>query len=278
MNADTSIALEDTFADVISKAQRGLGISDSEVAKKARIDAGALRNLRGGQFDELALFRIAPVLGLGARALCDLAQEQYQPAAREIDGLAIFNTPFQDMRVNAFFVWDPQSRQCVAFDTGADCAPMLACMKDEGLTVKLILLTHAHPDHIADLARLMKATGAPVYISDREAAPGAAPIGQGKKFEVGKMKIESLLTWGHSRGGMTYFVTGLSQPIAIVGDSIFAGSMGGGNVSYKDAVQNNLQKILKLPDETIICPGHGPLTTVGEEKEHNPFFAGQQSF
>jgi len=51
--------------------------------------------------------------------------------------------------------------------------------------------------------------------------------------------------------------------------------MGGGNVSYDDALRNNLEKILTLPDETIICPGHGPMTTVGEEKQHNPFFAGQ---
>ncbi len=273
-----TIPLEDNFSDVISKAQRGLGISDSEVAEKARIDATALRKLRGGHFDELALFRVAPVLGLAARALCDLAQEHYQPEAREIDGLAMFNTRFHDMRVNAFLVWDPQSHEAVAFDTGADCGEMLARIKKEELTVKLILLTHAHPDHVADLARLVKATRAPVYISSRESAPGTEGISEGRKFEVGKLKIDSLSTWGHSRGGMTYFVTGLSRPVAIVGDSIFAGSMGGGNVSYKNAVRNNLEKILTLPDETIICPGHGPLTTVGEEREHNPFFAGQLSF
>ena len=73
---------------------------------------------------------------------------------------------------------------------------------------------------------------------------------------------------------MTYVVNGLSRKLAIVGDAIFAGSMGGGNVSYRDALQTNLDKILTLPDETIICPGHGPMTTVGEEKKHNPFFAG----
>jgi len=89
------------------------------------------------------------------------------------------------------------------------------------------------------------------------------------------LKIKALLTWGHSRGGMTFFVAGLARPVAIVGDSIFAGSMGGGNVSYKDAIKNNLEKILTLPNETVICPGHGPLTTVGEEKQHNPFFAGR---
>jgi len=60
-----------------------------------------------------------------------------------------------------------------------------------------------------------------------------------------------------------------------VGDSLFAGSMGGGNVSYQDALRNNLEKILTLPDSTIICPGHGPMTTVAQEKQHNPFFAGK---
>jgi hydroxyacylglutathione hydrolase len=273
-----AIPLEDNFADIIGKAQRGLGLSDSEVAKRARVDASALRKLRGGQFDELALFRVAPVLGLGGRALCDLAQEQYQPAVREIDGLAMFTTPFHDMRVNAFLLWDPRCREAVAFDTGADCSGMLARIRKEDLIVKLILLTHAHPDHIADLAKLVKATGASVHISSRESTSGAEPIKEGEEFEVGRLKIQALLTWGHSRGGMTFFVTGLSQPVAIVGDSIFAGSMGGGNVSYKDAVKNNLEKILTLPDETIICPGHGPLTTVGEEKEHNPFFAGHVTF
>jgi hydroxyacylglutathione hydrolase len=269
------ISLEDNFADVLSKAQRGLEISDADLAEKARVEPNALRKLRAGHFDELALFRVAPVLGLGARALAELAQNKYQPTAGEINGLAMFNTPFHDMRVNAFLVWDPRSRETVAFDTGSDCGSMLDRIKKEKLKVKLVLLTHAHADHIADLTRLVKATNAPVYISARESAPGADAIGDGATFEVGALKIQSLLTWGHSRGGMTFFVTGLSQPLAIVGDSIFAGSMGGGNVSYKDALRNNLEKILTLPDNTIICPGHGPLTTVGDEKKHNPFFAGR---
>ena len=66
---------------------------------------------------------------------------------------------------------------------------------------------------------------------------------------------------------------GLARPVAVVGDSIFAGSMGGGNVSYGDAVKNNVDQILTLPATTVICPGHGPLTSVGEELKGNPFFA-----
>jgi glyoxylase-like metal-dependent hydrolase (beta-lactamase superfamily II) len=121
----------------------------------------------------------------------------------------------------------------------------------------------------------VKDTRAPVYLSERESAPIAQPIPEGKTFSLGKLSIESRLTWGHSKGGMTYVVDGLKRPVAVVGDSLFAGSMGGGAVSYNDALKNNLEKILTLPDGTILCPGHGPMTTVGEEKEHNAFFAGQ---
>jgi hydroxyacylglutathione hydrolase len=152
---------------------------------------------------------------------------------------------------------------------------MLRRATKENLQVKLILLTHAHPDHVADLPRLREKTGAHVFAPARETVPGAEPIEEGRRFRLGGLDIEARLTWGHSPGGLTYVVTGLARPVAVVGDSLFAGSMGGGNVSYEQAVRNNVEKILTLPPETIICPGHGPMTTVGEEKEHNPFFAGK---
>src|SRR5205807_2158442 len=192
------IPLEDNVGDIIGKAQRGLGISDSKLAEKARVNSEAIGKLRDGDFDEAAL-----------------------------------------------------------------------------LNVQLSLLTHAHADHVADLPRLREETGAEVFTPAREPVPGAEPIEEGKQFRLANLQIDTRLTWGHSPGGMTYVVTGLARPIAIVGDSLFAGSMGGGNVSYRDALRNNLEKILTLPEETIICPGHGPMTTVGEEKVHNPFFAGK---
>lgn len=270
------IPLEDNFSDIISKAQRGLRLSDTELAEKARVSSQKIRELREGAFDELALLRVAGALGLSARALSDVATDAWRPPkVGEIDGLAQFNTQYHDMAVNAYLLWDPASRGAAAFDTGADCGAMLSFAGRKKVSIKMILLTHAHPDHVADLPRLREQTGASVYVSEQEPVPGAEPINEGKNFKLGKLDITTRLTWGHSRGGMSYFVTGLSRPVAIVGDSLFAGSMGGGNVSYEDAVQNNLKKILTLPDETIICPGHGPMTTVGEEKVHNPFFAGQ---
>ncbi len=270
----TMIPLEDNFADIIGKAQRGLGLSDTQLAEKARVNSQTVRKLREGEFDELTVLRIAPVLGLAARALCELATGRWQPPKiGEIDGLAQFATRYHDMAVNSYLVWDRSSREAAAFDTGADCAGMLKLATKENLSIELILLTHAHSDHVADLPRLREETGAEVFAPEREPVPGAEKIDEGKRFRVGKIDIEARLTWGHSPGGMTFVVTGLGRPVAIVGDSLFAGSMGGGTVSYNDAVRNNLEKILTLPDETIICPGHGPMTTVREEKRHNPFFA-----
>jgi hydroxyacylglutathione hydrolase len=270
------IPLEDNVADIIGKAQRGLRISDTELAEKARVSSQKIRQLRDGQFDELAILRVAPVLGLAARALCELAKGEWYPKkvdARE--GLAQFNTHYHDMAVNAYLVWDPASRAAAAFDTGADSSEMVRFAGREKLSVKFILLTHAHADHVADLPRLREETRAEVFTPAREPVPGAEPIEEGKRFRLGKLEIDTQSTWGHSSGGLTYVVIGHPRKIAIVGDSLFAGSMGGGNVSYDDALQNNLEKILTLPDDTIICPGHGPMTTVGEEKQHNPFFAGK---
>jgi hydroxyacylglutathione hydrolase len=269
-----AIPLEDNVSDVIGKAQRGLGISDSQLAERAGVTADRVRSLRAGDFDDDAIERVAPVLKLNAAALRKLASGNWNPEPiGEIDGLAQFNTTYHDITVNAYLVWDPATRDAVAFDTGADCGEMLRRIDEKKLSVRLILLTHAHPDHVADLRRLKKATGAPVYISDLEPEEGAQTIAEGKRFRAGSLKIEARQTSGHSPGGLTYVVNGLARPIAIVGDSLFAGSMGGGNVSYEDALRNNREKILTLPDETIVCPGHGPLTTVGKEKQDNPFFA-----
>jgi len=270
------IPLEDNAADIIGKAQRCLGISDSELAKKADVSAQTIRKLREGVFDESALLSVTPILGLDGHALCELAKGEWHPKKIEsFDGLAQFNTDYRGMAVNAYLVWDPAGRAAAAFDTGGDSSEMVRFAKHHKLDVQLILLTHAHPDHVADLPCLREETGADVFTPAREPVPGAEPIEEGKQFRLGNLQIDTRLTWGHSPGGMTYVVTGLPRPIAIVGDSLFAASMGGGNVSYPDAFRNNLEKILTLPDETIICPGHGPMTTVGEEKEHNPFFVGK---
>ena len=268
------IELEDNAGDIVGKAQRGLGISDSELAKKSGVSANAIGKARDGQAEEATLRAIAPALDLDAKALIDLAQGKWKPDALEnFEGLAQFTSSYSGMLVNAYLLWDPESKHAIAFDTGADSSPLVKLATKENLSIKMILLTHAHPDHVADLPRLREETGAQIFAPAREPVPGTEEIEEGKHFRLGKIDIEARLTWGHSPGGITFVATGLARPIAIVGDSMFAGSMGGGSISYNDAVKNNLEKILTLSDETIICPGHGPMTSVGEEKKHNPFFA-----
>lgn len=273
----TLIPLEDQHLDILGKAQRGLGLSDE--ALQARVPAvtpAALDHLRSGATDAPALATLAalaPAVGLSATALIVTARKTWRPAPVTLDGLAQFNTAYEDMTVNAYLVWDPATRDAAVFDTGADVTPLLAHAAALGLRIRLILLTHTHEDHVADLPRLLAATSAPAWVHPLEPFPGAQPLSPGQKFILGTLRIEIRHTHGHSAGGVTYLVHGLARPLAIVGDAIFAGSMGGGKVSYADALATNREHILTLPDDTVLAPGHGPLTTLGEEKLHNPFIA-----
>jgi hydroxyacylglutathione hydrolase len=267
------IPLEDKFADIVGKAMRGLKLSAAAVAARAGLSESAVSALGDGSFDAASARAVAPVLGLGAEALVAAGLETWKPHPVSVSGLACFNTVFEDMTVNSYLAYDKSSAAAVAFDTGADCSAMLAFIEKEKLSLKLILLTHTHADHILDLAKLHGATGAPAFTSDREPTPGADPISPGQSFACGALSIEARSTWGHSQGGLTYVIRGLERPVAVVGDAVFAGSMGGGGVSYADALRTNRISILSLADNTVLCPGHGPLTTVGEEKTHNPFFS-----
>jgi glyoxylase-like metal-dependent hydrolase (beta-lactamase superfamily II) len=267
------IPLEDTFSDVIGKAQRGLKLNDEELASRAGSAPEELTRLKSGEFNESVARQVARPLGLGPERLVVLGRKAWYPKPTDnVSGLASFNTPYEDMTVNSYLVWDPATKHAAVFDTGADATPMLRFAKEKGLSIKLILLTHTHVDHIADFQRLKAETGAAAYVGEAEGFAEAEPFQEGKVFSLGHLKIETRQTSGHARGGITYVIGGLSRPIAVVGDAIFASSMGGGVVSYEEALRNNRQKIFTLPDDTILCPGHGPLTTVGEEKRHNPFY------
>lgn len=272
------IPIEDFFEDIITKMMRGRRITEAELSSKTGVPTDVLARLCRGEFcDEDALKKVARVLDLDVDALTIAASKAWAPRMVSLDGLEIFNAAYRDMRVNSFLIWDPETKVAAIFDTGTNSLPMVERAKQLGLTIESIFLTHTHNDHVADLQRLDAALDSNVrkYCNSTEPWPGTEPFDEGAEFSIGNLKVETRTTWGHSPGGTTYVISGLAEPVAVVGDAMFAGSMGGGLVSWDDAWKTNREKIMTLPDETILCPGHGPMTTVGEEKRHNPFFAGE---
>ena len=267
------IPLEDNFTDILGKAQRGLGLGDGELARRAGISVERLGAVKAGEVDEAVIRRLAGAMGLGGEALVAIARGAWRPReVGPVEGLAMFTTPFGEMTVNAYVVYDAGSGEGVAFDTGTEAGGMVEMIRGRGLRVGMVLLTHVHSDHVMSLVRLSDATGARAWVSQREPMRGAEVFEDGKVWKVGGLRIEARRTSGHARGGTTYVVAGLGRGVAVVGDALFAGSMGGGMVSYEEALRTNRAGIFTLGDEMIVGPGHGPLTTVGEEKLHNPFF------
>jgi glyoxylase-like metal-dependent hydrolase (beta-lactamase superfamily II) len=267
------VPLEDRLSDVLGKAARGLNLDAAALAARTGVAESSIQSTLDGNASAAVLAKIAPALGLHLPSLEALASDIIKPAPVHLDGIAGFNTPFDDMTVNSFLVWDPISREAAAFDTGADVTDLLAFANQKHLTIKLILITHSHGDHIFDLDRLKERTGAPAWTGEKEPVDGATSFQPRKTFSVGSLQIETRLTWGHCNGGVTYVISGLERPVAIVGDALFAASMGGGKVSYADALRTNRECLFSLPDNTVVCPGHGPVTSIGEERNHNPFFA-----
>jgi glyoxylase-like metal-dependent hydrolase (beta-lactamase superfamily II) len=149
---------------------------------------------------------------------------------------------------------------------------MLAALERRSLRLKAVFLTHTHGDHVFEMDRLCSKTGAAAFVNALESISGAQTFEAGQEWALGSLRVASRLTAGHSKGGTTFVVGGLERPVAMVGDALFAGSMGGGMVSYSEALRTNRQEIFTLPDETVLCPGHGPLTTVAWEKGWNPFY------
>jgi len=278
------IPLEDNYTDVLGKAQRGLTLTDEQIAARAEVSLADLAALKAGQFNEPVARRVARHLKLHPAALVHLAAKKYYPTHPLFrTGFAAFNAPYADMTVNSYIIWDHKNRHAAILDPAASGDALIAFLNAEKLSLRHIFLTHAHEDHIADLDKVLAAfntkTTPPVeiWISEREAAevPRAKPFPDNAIFHIGNIPLRSYPTTGHSPGGATYYTDALSYPLAIVGDSLFAASMGGAPDAraYEAAVKNNWKHILSLPNNTVLACGHGPLTTVAQEKKHNPFFA-----
>jgi hydroxyacylglutathione hydrolase len=273
-----SIPLEDAVTDIVGKAQRGLGLSDADLANRIGIEVGgldAVKQVRGVAFAEVE--KLAQALELGPKTLVAIAEGKYAPTVTlPKTGFFQATTTYGDMTVNSYLVWDPETGLAAAFDTGADCAPLIEELKKRNLTLQDVYLTHTHVDHVVELDRLIEKAGGSVGVHVNEAEPldHAATFKPGVTFSLGKLHFETRDTSGHSAGGTTYHVHGLDRPLAIVGDALFAGSVGGIKADYRAGLKLIRDNILSAQDGTILAPGHGPLTTVAQEKTSNPFFPG----
>jgi len=197
------------------------------------------------------------------------------------------------LAVNAYVVEDPADRKAFVVDPGGDGEALLAEIGRLGVTVEMILLTHGHFDHVGAVGLLRERTGSPVLVhpEDVERMLGARRQGllfglrvpdppkpdrlveDGDTVSFGGREFRVAHTPGHTPGCVCYIADGM----AFVGDLIFAGSIGrtdlpGGD--YDTLIESVRKRIFTLPDETVLFPGHGPATTVGEEKRSNPFFTG----
>lgn len=274
------IPLEDSWLDVIRKASRGQHLTEATLASRAGMMVAEATRLLGVETDPVPdsalLDKAAGALGLDRASLLALSRGEYHPGEIALPkGTALFTSDWGGMQVHSYLAWDEATREAVAFDTGADATDLLAFLQDHGLTLRLLLLTHGHGDHLFEMDRILEKTGAEAWIGEGEGVLGITSFAPGKEFRIGSLRIATRLTKGHAPGGITYVIGGLERPVAVVGDALFAGSMGGPMVSYDDCLRTNREEILSLPPQTILCPGHGPLTTVALERQHNPFFAGK---
>ena len=274
-------ALEDAYEDIIAKAQRGHGLSDLELMERSGLSMMEIEAAKSGHFDTDAAPRLAEALELNPEALTAIGAGEYQPKVTLPEGVRSFTTPapvpgYEEMTVNSYLVFDPETKDAALFDTGTSLAEPTKVVLDLGLTVKYVVLTHTHDDHIEALEEARETFKEARFLCpEGELLDDTNRIRSGNKFTIGKLQAEARLTPGHSPAGTTYFITGLETPVAVVGDAIFAGSVGGmGAEVYAHALDSIRQHILGEAPETVILPGHKSATTVGQELKHNPFFAG----
>jgi hydroxyacylglutathione hydrolase len=200
--------------------------------------------------------------------------------------------PVGPLQCNCSVIGDEATHEAVVVDPGADIAHVLDTVQRHGLKVTQILITHGHIDHVGGAMKLRQATGAPIWINKEDspqlkmlemqaawigvAHPGEviidASLDEGTAVHAGGIAGTVLHTPGHTEGSTCiYFPT---EKKLIAGDTLFAGSIGrtdlpGGN--FEKIMKSLQDRLMTLPEEVIVIPGHGPATTIGQEKESNPF-------
>jgi len=255
------------------------GIAPEAAAGAAGLNTADYRSFeRSGTFTKQPNWvPLAELVGLNGAKLERIAKgwlppEQDLSRWRE---LLVITTGDGEMTVNCFLAWDEVTREAALFDTGFDMAPIVRELETNELQLRHIFITHTHSDHVAGLDGLRaKYPKAILHTDDK----GALPQHKNRRndcIHLGSLRITNRETPGHADDGVTYLIGNWSEDaphVAVMGDALFAGSAGGAGDLWAVASRAIREQILGLPADTLLCPGHGPLTTVAEEKANNPFF------
>jgi glyoxylase-like metal-dependent hydrolase (beta-lactamase superfamily II)/plasmid maintenance system antidote protein VapI len=276
-----TIKLEDELGDVLEKARDGKDWSQTDLARTAQVSPDVIAQIENYETvpDDNTIINLARVLDLHPPSLIDLARGNWVPLPPTPDPekfeVVCLNLLVGSYPVKCYLLICRETRSSAVIDTGGNPDAVIKKATELGLKPEKILLTHAHFDHAGGLEKLDKAFACPAWIDKKEPKPSGSRnykyIADGEILKLGKINIEILFTPGHTPGGVSYKV----GDTVFSGDSIFAGSMGRANSSWPRLFDSITQKLLTLPDKTRLFPGHGPATTVREEKMHNPFFFGK---
>ena len=270
--------LEDHWGDVVRKARAMSGVSPAAAATTAGISETDLSAIeQDGKSAQVNFPALGKLLGLDPQKLEAMAKG-WTPSPKDLSiwrELRVFSTSGEGLTVNCYLVWDEVTRDAALFDTGLHAQPILDCIAQNDLTLRHIFITHSHWDHVEALPKIRETFPKARLHSGSKNAPVDQRNKQNEIVHLGGLRITHRETPGHAEDGVTYLVGNWQEDaphVAIVGDAIFAGSIGKGNQSWDLARQKVREQILSLPLETLLCPEHSPLTTMREEKEHNPFF------
>ena len=173
---------------------------------------------------------------------------------------------------NTYLVADEEGGTGVVIDAGGPCAPLLAAAERLGLDVTTLLLTHHHPDHVAEAGAWQDVEVFAHPIEAEQLERVDRTIEPGETLEFGGLRVESLLTPGHTAGMLNFVIDGTD---VFTGDTLFKGSVGGvrapGSTSFGDLRHSIMDVLMELPHETRVHPGHTDPTTIGDEWESNAF-------